>query len=438
MKIFQSLVIIQSVLVAFSEQQQICPALTCDSSINYPIVDQNNICFQHSADSPVTSIRTYSCNQKQQCGLVDGEYAWTRAIRQNNSTQNRTARDNSQVYQRITEKTCEDIQADDQLLQNGRKCELPIQCISRDCDSGKRKCVGKEEGQSCESHQDCDINLACLPDSSFPFKTTCKLLKGTGESCLSDYECLNTHFCWPPLANSSDYRCLEMYSQDFMKDYGFIRNTSLTQIDASVNAGRYCKSGVALIINNSSSRCIEIVNITSTIDNHTTNQSSPYLCSLTNNASSGCRYWYRLFNQTVNRVLAEDYCECSLQPALNSRFQGICPFPGQDQLSQFVKATRILIENTDCHTLDRYSMIAQNDCGAGGKGGDLYDQWAIATETLFNLTYWPFIQSNQTNTCMQQVMTLSRQSIDKSQAYIISLSLQSFMMVLVTLLLIQY
>ena len=49
------------------------------------------------------------------------------------------------------------------------------------------------------------------------------------------------------------------------------------------------------------------------------------------------------------------------------------------------------MQNTDCHTLDRYSMIAQNDCGAGSKGGDLYDNWALATDTLFNLTYWPFI-----------------------------------------------
>jgi hypothetical protein len=44
----------------------------------------------------------------------------------------------------------------------------------------------------------------------------------------------------------------------------------------------------------------------------------------------------------------------------------------------------------------------------------LYDTWALAVDSHFNLTYWPFVQSNLTNTCMQQVMAVSRANIDKS------------------------
>eukprot|EP00347_Sterkiella_histriomuscorum_P021376 403334190 len=393
--------------------QQICPALSCDLPISTDLTIKNGQCFQHSGDSPVTYIRTYQCaNPQQLCMLVDGEYAWTRAIRQNNSTLNRTNRDMSQVYQKITQKNCEDIESSQQGLQSGRKCELHAQCISKNCDAGSRRCVGKAIAESCETHQDCDVNLGCLEEFAFPYKTTCQNLKTTNDFCYSDFDCQPTHMCWYRFPTSTRTQCLEMYSIDTFIDIGNIRNTSLSVIDQSIYTGRLCKSGVAFITNDKTARCVEISNITTNIDNYATNQQAPFLCSLTA-AANACRYNYIALNGTI-RTLAEDYCECSLQNQLNSKYQGVCPFPGQEQVYKYVNASRITMQNTNCSSLDRYNMYAQNDCGAGGKGGELYDNWALAVEAQFNMTYWPFIQSNQTNTCMNQVMAISRLSIDKS------------------------
>jgi hypothetical protein len=57
-----------------------------------------------------------------------------------------------------------------------------------------------------------------------------------------------------------------MFSQDLNKEFGFIRNSSLTTLQNSANAGKYCKSGIAYIANANTARCAEINNVTSNID----------------------------------------------------------------------------------------------------------------------------------------------------------------------------
>ena len=48
-----------------------------------------------------------------------------------------------------------------------------------------------------------------------------------------------------------------------------------------MDAGSYCKSGIAFINDNTSAICVEILNITTNIDGFVANQSEPYYCNLT-------------------------------------------------------------------------------------------------------------------------------------------------------------
>lgn len=75
--------------------------------------------------------------------------------------------------------------------------------------------------------------------------------------------------------------------------------------------------------------CVSIAQIKTNADSYAKVQKSPYYCKLDleYDTPQGCRYEYKLANgQTA--VIAEDFCECSLNANLNSQNIGICPFPG--------------------------------------------------------------------------------------------------------------
>ena len=65
--------------------------------------------------------------------------------------------------------------------------------------------------------------------------------------CSNDNECDYTHFCWPANPNNSTTECLELFSQDIGKRFGVIYNTDKTLLENSLEAGKFCKSGIAAI-----------------------------------------------------------------------------------------------------------------------------------------------------------------------------------------------
>ena len=67
------------------------------------------------------------------------------------------------------------------------------------------------QGVSCASHEECNVGLACNPDSSFPFATTCKPMFTSG-LCSNDNECDYTHFCWPANPDNKTKECLQLFS----------------------------------------------------------------------------------------------------------------------------------------------------------------------------------------------------------------------------------
>ena len=77
-----------------------CPTLACDEPIG------GDYCFLHSGDSPVTEIRTFKCPSNQWCYLEKGKFAWVTSTLQWTSL-SRDLKQNSQVFQRYTEKHCE-------------------------------------------------------------------------------------------------------------------------------------------------------------------------------------------------------------------------------------------------------------------------------------------------------------------------------------------
>lgn len=107
------------------------------------------------------------------------------------------------------------------------------------CDADTGRCVGKQKGETCHAHEECDVRLACNPDRTFPFETTCKEMFSSG-SCSSDFECDYTHFCYPKNPGNKSTECLELFSQPAFTVFGVIYDNTLTQLDNALIAGKYC------------------------------------------------------------------------------------------------------------------------------------------------------------------------------------------------------
>ena len=62
-------------------------------------------------------------------------------------------------------------------------------------------------------------------------------------------------------------------------------------------------------------------------------------------------------------------------------------------------AMLIVKEESECHSQDRFSLRAQKDpCGIGVKS----DQFRFAVDKNFNVTYWPYIQTEYTYKCVRR------------------------------------
>ena len=78
-------------------------------------------------------------------------------------------------------------------------------------------------------------------------------------------------------------------------------------------------------------------------------------------------------------------CECGL--AGEDTKVGYCPLPKSDMVKNNIKWMTKMWIGDNCHTYDRYNFEAQLECGIRKN----YFILANATQTHFNLTYFPFI-----------------------------------------------
>lgn len=94
-------------------------------------------------------------------------------------------------------------------------------------------------------------------------------MKVENENCYTDFECEMNKICWRDTANktlSVFGKCKTLYSLDNAAMFGHPFNTSVNTRNLTVNAGRLCKSGFAILLNQTVAKCMILGNITSNLD----------------------------------------------------------------------------------------------------------------------------------------------------------------------------
>tara|TARA_B110000285_G_C14819867_1_gene465978 strand:+ start:271 stop:567 length:297 start_codon:yes stop_codon:yes gene_type:complete len=93
--------------------------------------------------------------------------------------------------------------------------------------------------------------------------------------------------------------------------------------------------------------------------------------------------------------------------------------PSQEELNRFIgNFTQLTGNATDIiHTNDRMNMKAYYeklvDLSQNPDAPIKNETWADVVESHFQIEYWPFIQSNQTKTCVNAVMRTSPMNLFK-------------------------
>ena len=272
--------------------------------------------------------------------------------------------------------------------------------------------MGREEGETCSVHEECDKKLACRPSIIWPFETVCLPLLEIGSECESEYDCKPRNFCWKLNENSKSV-CLEKHSApDFTEFRWDLENYPIMNKKSVMIHGQYCKSGIASMMlksakdkenkeifviptkNDPESKiaiCLTIdktVGVTTDPKNDVGNsKNEPFQC--TPDGKTQCLY--KKSGQTYFKLL----CECGLRQE-NGIDVGYCPLPGPESIglkNEYLRKTWI---GDNCHTLDRHIFKAQLECGIGTNFGTL----AKATENSFNVNYYPYIQE-ENQECME-------------------------------------
>ena len=71
---------------------------------------------------------------------------------------------------------------------------------------------------------------------------------------------------------------------------------------------------------------------------------------------------------------------------------------GTDPYSKYTSEMQLLFSKSECHTLDRDNLQAQQDTCNLSK----HEEWHLAVDLQFNVTHWPYIQSSANYDCVQK------------------------------------
>lgn len=217
------------------------------------------------------------------------------------------------------------------------------------------------------------------------------------------------------------------------------------------NYGRYCKSGIAAVLDADTMKCTRIAQVKTNLDNYAKAQPKPFKCKLptesefkNNDFKNACKYYYKETGGAM-KELSKEYCECSLMeskkpgekpvdpatlPKLKNGVtpipkqkidegQGYCPFPSQTEVDKYISKAQIIINNSVgvLHTNDRLNLKAILEKLVQSPKAPVKNQtWVSVVRSNFEIQFWPFIQSNQTYTCVNIVMELSPRNLFKLDA----------------------
>lgn len=195
--------------------------------------------------------------------------------------------------------------------------------------------------------------------------------------------------------------CMELYSQEKGTTLGWYSEskTNPTEEDFKLN-GRYCKSGLAYPMNENKAMCTEFKEMKfagEVIQPKAVTVNQTFPCN-PQNQDDKCKLYFDVMGtkeeidytnlEGSSRGYVENQCKCALT---SDPTEGYCSSVlGHDKYRKAMMAMKTVLSSSNCHTMDRGNLRAQKDgaCGIGVKN----DEWRFAVDQLFNVTYWPYIQ----------------------------------------------
>ena len=108
--------------------------------------------------------------------------------------------------------------------------------------------------------------------------------------------------------------------------------------------------------------------------------------------------------------MVEVPCGCALDGDTN---HGYCQqVAGTEIYRNTTSSIKSLLTLSTCHTLDRDNYAAQKD-RCGGQNPSL---WEETVRLVFNVTYWPLVQSNVTYNCIINLFSDSYENLNNQFA----------------------
>ena len=201
-------------------------------------------------------------------------------------------------------------------------------------------------------------------------------------------------------------------------------------------------------------KCITIDSVKTNLDSYAESKDSPQQCRFSQDDDvvadfeEACKYYFTDEDTGDDVLIQSEYCECSLmeeiepdaddeeepplifydqieqgiEPIPRKKIEkgtGYCPIPSQEELNRFIGNFVTMAEKAPeiIHTNDRLNMKAYYeklvDTSQIPDAPIKNETWADVVETQFQIEYWPFVQSNQTKTCVNAVMTTSPMNLFK-------------------------
>ena len=181
--------------------------------------------------------------------------------------------------------------------------------------------------------------MACIADADFPYPTNCTSLKKANTACNDDYECEANTLCWYPSRHDFYYgnkTCMMKYNLASNSTFGWAPKYYDTVKDLLYN-GQFCKSGIAMPLNDLNTSltliqnisgfydnrpqglCVDIVSVRTDLGLYTDFQNDVPEC-VSQDLGSYCQYHYH-YEKILTRSI-KTRCACAADGSI-----GYCPIP---------------------------------------------------------------------------------------------------------------
>lgn len=197
------------------------------------------------------------------------------------------------------------------------------------------------------------------------------------------------HFCWYLTGDDVDSdtkKCMKMYSAKSdppAAQFGWqfvSQNAGFTLEDYTQN-GKYCESGLAYKGQGNTAKCTQTKKVyhdwlkieNSRNDDYAYSEIfQPYKCE-PQNPNMNCKLQFHIeeedysgdlaiFNANQESQTNANHVETNCRCAMSNTIEGFCESViGTNFYEEAVKAEKVVLEKSDCHTRDRNSLMAQKD-----------------------------------------------------------------------------